>query len=668
MKNIYQDDPEKMLELAGAVCRMPDDLPDDKAGRIVSEMKNFAEDQLLEFLRRDTPDDIASMLIHFNYELERFGEIMAFPEFAARNVVGIGGRFSSGKSSFLNAIAGERLLPTGTTPTTSIPAFIGHGEETVAGVNIFNALVDLDRDAIHVLKHWQGAGGGFAFAHILKRIFISTPAIRYENLVFLDTPGYSSGAGKRDEETARAQLNSSSHIIWLIDADNGTITDNDINFIQGLETSKPLLIVVTKADRKKQDIDSIIIQIREEKRLAAMNVVDVLPFSARKKKLFPVERIEGYLEQWNMERPGMLFHENFRKFFVGISEYFISGIEEARMKLNRVNRAMAASDNDETVENFDVMRELARLELERLRKKQQELDGLESWFMERLNKACLIGGLPDPPPPISMEQESRTNFIDIIRRCHENAGFANRDYSTLFLELVRLNEQWRSPGIQGNADDGAPLPGESLVAAVRAYEGECAFEGHLMENADSDDRELYVIMLAGLAGHLGYKKGCAEFFHLVVTGLDLKNPERYLRQAAGMSVETVSDAISSIREDNERVMMFMTDALVMACLDGEFSNDTALLLGMISDLVGQAEDEFSIFLEDEWKRLVISNVKAMLEKGLDTWGEWSSYPPVAALKNSAMETKLIFSMANKRNKQLEDEFEAVSEKFRRTFG
>ena len=53
--------------------------------------------------------------------LKDLRDLVEFPHLANKNVLAIGGGFSSGKSRFINSIlGGEKLLPTGINPTTAM--------------------------------------------------------------------------------------------------------------------------------------------------------------------------------------------------------------------------------------------------------------------------------------------------------------------------------------------------------------------------------------------------------------------------------------------------------------------------------------------------------------------------------------------------------------------
>jgi len=446
MKNIYLENVEKMFELVSNICQEQNPDERDEAQILLDEIRRFVKTDFLEFLKTDTPEDIASELFSFEYELERLSEFVAFSDFSEKNTVGLGGRFSSGKSSFLNALVREKILPTETTPTTSIPTLMGNGNDTVAALNRFNRLVNTDKDALKVLKHYSGKNAKYAFSHLLKHIFIKTPKIEYENIAFLDTPGYSKGedqawAANTDEKTARAQLNNSNYILWFVDADNGTISKEDIEFLKTLDNAIPILIIVTKADKKKKEIFDIIEYIKNEAALKGLNIIDVLPFSARKKNLFPVENIKKYLEIWNREKIDVLFARNFKKIFVNLSDYFMAKEDEEKLKLNKLNKALALAENNVVIEELDTLQKNVKLNIKKFKQKQKDLQALQYRFFEKIKKIGDIKGISLPEPSELDLVEKRVNLYRIVKEYLDKNGLKNNDYEKSFMEFFEVREK-----------------------------------------------------------------------------------------------------------------------------------------------------------------------------------------------------------------------------------
>ena len=99
--------------------------------------------------------------------------------------IAIIGQFSSGKSTFLNALLGQDILPTGITPITSKVCKICYGEDYILEI--------LYKDGSKVLQNVE-------FLHKLTRensknidyFCLYAPILLLKEINFLDTPGFNS--------------------------------------------------------------------------------------------------------------------------------------------------------------------------------------------------------------------------------------------------------------------------------------------------------------------------------------------------------------------------------------------------------------------------------------------------------------------------------------------
>ena len=62
-------------------------------------------------------------------EVEQLREFCEFPDLTQKIIVGIGGSFSAGKSSLINAILDKKRLVTEVDPTTSLPTYLMQGDD-----------------------------------------------------------------------------------------------------------------------------------------------------------------------------------------------------------------------------------------------------------------------------------------------------------------------------------------------------------------------------------------------------------------------------------------------------------------------------------------------------------------------------------------------------------
>ena len=190
----------------------------------LSKIEKIINKKLPDTLEKNAPANFPELYFDFKYEFGKFREFILYEHLIGKRIIALGGGFSSGKSSFLNSLMGKKILPQDINPSTSVPAYIVNGNYTdVYGVNVFDSKIAMQINDVKSISHGFGEirneeeeviSEEVTLGHVLKSIFLSTPLQTYENIAFLDTPGYSkadtvSYSSKTDEKIARAQLNSS---------------------------------------------------------------------------------------------------------------------------------------------------------------------------------------------------------------------------------------------------------------------------------------------------------------------------------------------------------------------------------------------------------------------------------------------------------------------------
>ncbi|MGN1416445.1 MAG: GTPase domain-containing protein, partial [Oscillospiraceae bacterium] len=293
---------EKTLQIIKKIVSVS---PEQFTAANLSQIEDIIRNKIPETMKSNAPMNFPELYGDFCSEFERFKEFILFEPLIGKTVAALGGGFSSGKSSFLNALmnstAGDNsrknnILPAAIDPSTSVPAYIVHSssEASACGFNIFNSRVVLDIEDIKPISHGFGSNEddpedtGIQMGQLLKTIFASTPLQPFENIAFLDTPGYSKAESadhtdKTDESIARRQLNGADCIMWFIDSDRGTFPEEDIKFLKSVENPKaPLLIIINKADKKTDsDLRDIKETVKNIARQRGIDFVDVCTFTRK---------------------------------------------------------------------------------------------------------------------------------------------------------------------------------------------------------------------------------------------------------------------------------------------------------------------------------------------------------------------------------------------------
>jgi small GTP-binding protein len=148
-------------------------------------------------------------------DLRRFQE--ARQQLSGLFLLVVAGEFNSGKSSFINALLGERVLPEGVTPTT---------------------------DRINILRHGPEVSEQLREAYLLER---THPADVLRELNIVDTPG-TNAIIRRHEELTRDFVPRSDLVFFVTSADR-PFTESERGFLEQIrEWGKKIVFVVNKID------------------------------------------------------------------------------------------------------------------------------------------------------------------------------------------------------------------------------------------------------------------------------------------------------------------------------------------------------------------------------------------------------------------------------------
>ncbi|HEY8196240.1 MAG TPA: dynamin family protein [Gemmatimonadales bacterium] len=164
----------------------------------------------------------------------------------------IAGEFNSGKSSFINALLGERVLPEGVTPTT---------------------------DRINVLRHGPEVSEHLREAYLLER---THPAEVLRELNIVDTPG-TNAIIRRHEELTRDFVPRSDLVLFVTSADR-PFTESERGFLEQIrEWGKKIVFIVNKIDilARPEERDEVIRYVRDNATSLLGEAPEIFAVSAR---------------------------------------------------------------------------------------------------------------------------------------------------------------------------------------------------------------------------------------------------------------------------------------------------------------------------------------------------------------------------------------------------
>lgn len=395
-------------------------------------LEQIIEQELPALARKGSPDNITDLLQALRLEMARFREFCEYPALPSKVVVGLGGSFSAGKSSLINALIGDRqCLVTEVDPTTSLPTYLvqSKSEQTeVHAINLFNRVVSLSHEQFRTLTHEEKSRYGSQVSSLLKSVVVAHPALPWGNLALLDTPGYSKadqvGSERTDANLARAQLNSAQFIVWLIPADKGTITEEDIVFLGTLDRAIPKLVVISRADKHPaEEIEQIVALVRDTLAKRGVSVLDVIPFSNRPRSNYSAEPLLDYFAQWNTARRELGFAQQFKRQFMAYQRFIDEEKQQAQRLLGKFNRILALTDDGDIQDDIGSVQRKCKVVLVQQELMAEELVEVQSRFFSLLKQIGDRVGIPLPEPDeLSLLVLDPINFSHLLLQLVDEWG------------------------------------------------------------------------------------------------------------------------------------------------------------------------------------------------------------------------------------------------------
>lgn len=307
VENQYIIDPSSGLNL---ICEI---LPKNMQKK-TDKIDNMLDKQLVRTISyiEDANIDLLGLEKRLQKLSDQIVEYKKIKLLTNKTVVGVGGRFSTGKSAFINSLLNnsgdEIVLPENQNPTTSIPTYILSGEENKIQAYLKDdRILLLKAEASAALTHEFYEKYKIGFSRFIRNLVVyrnDFPENFSEKIVLLDTPGYNKSDidatdALSDEYLSSKQLKAIDRLIWLVDIDNGTIQDKDLQFINKLVTDKPILFIFNKADLKTdEEIKKV---LSTSKKIIAdnhINAFGITAYSSRdKKEYFKKDIISCFFDQ-----------------------------------------------------------------------------------------------------------------------------------------------------------------------------------------------------------------------------------------------------------------------------------------------------------------------------------------------------------------------------------
>lgn len=299
-RNHFLQDPKQALALIGKIIGGRKTAPEKKRTNLFRRIDRLIDEQLLDTLNEAGLEEeemaFSERLRLLSDKIEQLGK---FELLEHKAIIGVGGQFSVGKSTFINSLIGkEPVLPQNISVTTSISTYIICGKKDQNSAYTTNhqfiKLADEEYKALtHEFTETYVGFSRFVDNIILERCDFSDNIVAasdtdrngglWGNIALLDTPGYNKardGQQERftDRKQAAEQLENVDFLIWLLSVENGDLSESDMDFLfESLgsklsECPERVLVVINKA-KKKDDtmMKEILEQVEETLRNAGIS-------------------------------------------------------------------------------------------------------------------------------------------------------------------------------------------------------------------------------------------------------------------------------------------------------------------------------------------------------------------------------------------------------------
>lgn len=409
----------------------------------LSRLEEIIHRKIPDALSKNAPPDYYDLYTDFQAEHEKLRDYILYDRLIGKSVVALGGGFSSGKSTFLNTLIQYDVLPTALKATTAVPTYLVHtdGAPTVEAINIFDVKMEFNPVFFDSISHdfgkIQGEDGqelskGTPLSHVLESAFAALPMEEFQNIAFLDTPGYSKSdsdnySARTDEQIARRQLSTANFILWCVDAREGVIGKNDIEFLKSvLRPDLSFAVILTRADERESSIEEI---RKKVQRVLNDNGLGkycrgVFAYARDEEDGFDMPGIRALLAEWNQSAPEPDFSINFKRLFIRCRDYCAKEISKTERQLIHLNTAVMSSDlGEEAEKSLGELRSEIEGQQKSLKEVRASVETLQKEFFQELKN---VGDqvnirMPEPNDEV-LWKENSGDALGLLRQYNEKKG------------------------------------------------------------------------------------------------------------------------------------------------------------------------------------------------------------------------------------------------------
>ena len=154
-----------------------------------------------------------------------------------------------------------------------------------------------------------------------------------------------------------------------------------------------------------------------------MNVIDVVPFSTRKRAKYSLEPVIAQMDAWNETLTVLQFAQNFKRQFLAYQSFLEEEQRLGNRRLHKLNRILTLADDAELTSDANDLIELVKQELQQLTQLKDNLASLNHVFFTKLKKIGDRAGVPLPEPnALELMDLKEIDLLGMLRQIREQQG------------------------------------------------------------------------------------------------------------------------------------------------------------------------------------------------------------------------------------------------------
>ena len=267
--------------------------------------------------------------------------------------VAITGQFSSGKSTFLNALLSREILPTGITPVTSKVNFINYGDEYRLKITYKSGA-----EEYHHIDHIAAfTDQRESEMEEIKYLTLYAPMDILKDITFVDTPGLNSQS-QSDTDTTKKVLRDVGGIIWLTLIDNaGKMSEAEVleDYMEHFK-NKSLCVLNQKDKFSNEQVETTTKYVSEKfdkyfAEVIPISAKQALDSRAQQKRVLLEDKFDGIINDFKKDLTSN-FDANSLEFFQNRFNKYQNEIKDIRQKDIRGEMQLLKESNIQNVLSF----------------------------------------------------------------------------------------------------------------------------------------------------------------------------------------------------------------------------------------------------------------------------------------------------------------------------